>query len=139
MERPSISLILSFFKGRIVMINQYRYPIDETSLELPAGLIKPNETPEVCAKRELKEETGYYARNVEKIFSYFPSNSISNQQVNLCIASNLSKGKQQLEDDEIIDVILMDKSEVLDKISDGTITDGRTVLAILYASWLNRM
>ncbi|ENO12013.1 ADP-ribose pyrophosphatase [Thermoplasmatales archaeon SCGC AB-539-C06] len=116
LERPSISVILSFFDGKIVMIKQYRYAIKQTSLELPAGLIKLGETPEECAKRELKEETGFTAKNIKRVLSYYPSNSISNQQVHLCVADNLTEGKSKREEDEIIsDVILMSKPEIINK------------------------
>lgn len=133
-ERPSISVILSFFDDKIVMINQYRYAIKQTSLELPAGLIKSNETPEECAKRELKEETGFTAKNIKKVLSYYSSNSISDQQVHICIADGLTKGKPEREEDEIIDVVLLSKQDVIDKILDETITDGRTINAILYVT-----
>lgn len=131
LEAPDVSVIISFFRDEIVMVNQYRYAIGKDSLELPAGTLEPGESPEECAKRELEEETGFVAENVRKIFGFYPSNEVTNRYCHVCIADKLTKGKHNRQEDELIDVVLMDETEILDKILDETITDGRTITAML--------
>ena len=138
-EKIPVVTVLPIISGKIVMTKQYRYPIKSVSLELPAGHVWSNETPESCAERELKEETGFTTGKIEKILSYHPSAEYSNQIYHLFIAKDLKEGKTNREKHEIIDVELLDVRSVIEKIIDGTITDGRTITTVLLAKFMNKL
>jgi ADP-ribose pyrophosphatase len=137
-EKIPVVVVLPVISDKIVLVKQYRYPIKSISLELPAGHMKPNETPEECALRELKEETGFIAKKIEKLLSYHPSTEYSNQIYHMFIAKDLKEGKTDRERYEIIDVEVLKTDSVIEKIMDGTITDGRTITAVFLAKVMNK-
>jgi len=138
-EKIPVVVVLPIYSGKIVMVKQYRYPIKKASLELPAGHIWSDEKPIKCAKRELKEETGFKADKIEKILSYHPSAEYSDQIYHIFIAEDLKKGKTNREKYEIIDIELLDVKSVIKKIINGGITDGRTIVAVLLAKFLGKI
>jgi ADP-ribose pyrophosphatase len=138
-EKIPVIVVLPISLGKIVMVKQFRYPIKKVSLELPAGHVWPDETPVKCAKRELKEETGFTAGKIKKIFSYHPSTEYSDQVYHIFIAEELKKGNTNREKYEIIDMQLLDVESVIKKIIKGAITDGRTIVAVLLAKFLNKL
>jgi len=138
-EKIPVVVILPIISDKIVMIRQYRYPIESDSLELPAGHMRPNEAPEECATRELKEETGFIAGKIEKLLSYNPSNEYSNQIYHIFIADDLKNGKTNREKYEIVEVKLLKTESIIRKIMDGTIIDGRTITAIFLAKFMNKV
>lgn len=135
---PAVA-ILPIISDKIAMVKQYRYPIKSDSLELPAGHVWPNETPEGCAVRELKEETGFTAEKMEKMLSYHPSTEYSTQVYHIFIAEDLKDGEANREKYEIIDMELLKIDIVIKKIMEGKITDGRTITAVLLARHLDRI
>ena len=138
-EKIPVVVLLPILSNKIVMVKQYRYPIKSVSLELPAGHVWPNEKPLECAKRELKEETGFTAGKIEKILSYNPSTEYSDQVYHIFIAKDLKKGKISREKYELINVELLDIELVIEKIMNGTITDGRTIITVLLAKFMNKL
>jgi len=138
-EKIPVVVVLPVFSNKIVMVKQYRYPIKTDSLELPAGHVWPSEDPKTCAIRELKEETGFTAGNIEKILSYNPSTEYSDQVYHIFIVDDLKEGATEREKYELIDVELLSAKSVIDKILNGTITDGRTITAIFLAKYLNKI
>ena len=138
-EKIPVVVLLPIISNKIVMVKQYRYAIKSESLELPAGHVWPGEKPLECAKRELKEEAGFSAGKIEKILSYHPSTEFADQVYHIFIAQNLKKGKVNRENYEIIDVELLDVNSVIEKIMDGTITDGRTITTIFLAKFMKKI
>lgn len=138
-EKIPVVVILPIFSDKIVMVKQYRYPIKSDSLELPAGHVWPNEDPKECAERELKEETGYSAGKIEKIFEYHPSTEYSNQVYHIFIAEDLKEGKTDREKYELLDVELLDVPSLIEKIINGNITDGRTITAVFLAKAMGKL
>lgn len=138
-EKTPVVVVLPIFSNRIMMVKQYRYPIRSYSLELPAGHIKANETPEECAIRELKEETGFTTNKIKKLLSYNPSTEYSDQIYHIFIARDLVEGKPNREFYEVIDVELLPMDTVIKKILDGTITDGRTITAVFMGKFMNKL
>ena len=132
-------VVLPIISDKIVMVKQYRYPIKSDSLELPAGHVWPNETPEGCAVRELKEETGFTAKKMEKILSYHPSTEYSTQVYHIFIAEDLKDGEANREKYELIDMEILSPKSVVDKILNGKITCGRTITAVLLAKQMNKI
>jgi len=138
-EKIPVVTILPIISGKIVLVNQYRYPIRSDSLELPAGHLWLDEKPKDCAERELKEETGYTAGKIEKILEYHPSTEYADLVYHIFIAEELKEGKYNREKYELIDVELLDVDSVIQKIMDGSITDGRTITSVFLAKHLNKI
>lgn len=138
-EKTPVVTILPIFAGKIAMVKQYRYPIQSYSLELPAGHVKNDESPQECAKRELKEETGFTSNKLEELISYHPSTEYSDQVYHIFVAKDLVEGEPEREEYEIMGVELLSPRGVFERIMDGTIVDGRTITAMLIARFMNKI
>ena len=120
--------------GRIVMVRQTRYAIgNQSSLEIPEGGAPQGEDWQQTALRELQEETGYTAREIEPLLTnFYLSNSVTNECGALFIARQLTAGAQQLEETEDIQVELHTFDDLLAMIRSGVISDALTIMALLY-------
>jgi len=122
--------------GRIVLIRQFRYPMKKRLYELPAGKLNPGEDPELCAARELQEETGYVAGRLERLTSIYTTPGFCDELLHLYLASNLKKSPkgQALEEGERgLTVEIFPFEEVLKMIEDERIVDAKTICGILLA------
>ena len=119
--------------GKIILVKQYRFPAKKELWEIPAGKLKKGEKPELGAKRELKEETGFEAKKLKKMAEYFVSPGYTSEYQYLFVAKDLKKGKQLLEKDEIIKKVkAFSLNEILKMIKEKKIIDAKTILAISY-------
>lgn len=124
--------------GKIVMVKQFRNAMERVTLEIPAGARDDiTEDTAVCAKRELEEETGYVCGKLEKLLSLKSTVAFCNEFIDVYLATELQAGRQDLDEDEFIDVRPYDLSELCDKIYAGEIQDAKTVAAIL--AYANRI
>lgn len=124
--------------GRIVMVRQYRYPMEEITLEIPAGKLEIGENPYESALRELKEETGYTATGgLKEIGVIATTVAFSNEKIRLYIATDLKAGEQCTDEDEFINVSDYSLDELLTMVQDGRIYDAKTVTAICMIKALN--
>jgi ADP-ribose pyrophosphatase len=117
---------------RIILVRQYRHPIGEYILEIPAGTLKPGEDPEICARRELEEETGYVADELIHLLTIYPCPGYSGERLYIYLARGLRRGSQSLEIDEDLSVVELSIEEVLEAIKRNKIRDAKTIAAILY-------
>ncbi|WP_148683605.1 NUDIX hydrolase [Fervidicoccus fontis] len=124
--------VLPINDDRIVLIEQFRYPINKWIIEIPAGRVEKGEDPRNAALRELKEETGYTARNIEEVASFFVSPGYSDELMYLYIAEDLKKSEQSLEKGELIRLKELSIKEVKEMLKKREITDGKTLLALYY-------
>jgi ADP-ribose pyrophosphatase len=132
LDHPGAVGIVPFIDPkRIVMVKQYRYPVREVTLEIPAGKLTPGENPVLCARRELKEETGYSGGWMEPLLSYWPTPAFANEILHLFIARKIKPGASSPDDDEFIDRIVISLDEALKLIYRGEIKDSKTVIALL--------
>lgn len=129
-DHPGAVLILPVIDGEIVFVEQYRYPIERVLLELPAGKLDPGESPEECAKRELKEETGYVAGRLVSLGKVYTTPGFSTEVIHLFLALDLVKGKQNTDFDEFIVVKRIPEGEVLKLLREGGIEDAKTICAL---------
>lgn len=132
MEHPGASAILVVENNKILLVEQYRYAINQITLEIPAGKLNKGQTPLSCAKAELEEETGYKANKIKKIFSFTPSVAFDNETLHLFFAKGLKSGKMHLDDDEFLNVKWIDFDKALKMAKTGKITDSKTIIAIYY-------
>ena len=118
----------------VLLLRQYRYAADGFIWEIPAGVLEPGEAPEECARRELQEETGATARNIEHLTTVYTTPGFTDERIHLFLASGLSVSEQKLETDEVIDVVPRPLSEILEMIRDGEITDCKTIVGVLFVA-----
>jgi ADP-ribose pyrophosphatase len=129
-EHPEAAAIVAFPDRRhILMVRQWRYAIGCETLEIPAGKVDPGETAEVCAGRELVEETGQRPSRLMEIFSYYPAIGYADEVIRIFVATGLQK-VADAEEDEISAVEAVEFDQVHDMIMSGKIRDGKTVIAI---------
>jgi len=117
--------------GNIIFIRQYRHPVGEMVLEIPAGTLDEGENHLNCAARELEEEIGYTSSNIRFLSRICPSVGFCDENIYIYLATDLVKSKQNLDADEFIELEVYTPTEALRMISDGTIYDAKTVTAIL--------
>lgn len=122
---------------KVILENQYRYPIAQVVQEIPAGKLDAADEDRLeAAKRELREETGYTADEWIDMGLYYPAPAYSDEKITMYLAKGLHKGKNDLDEDEFIEVIEMPIEQVIEKIMSGEITDGKTQVAVLKAAKL---
>lgn len=133
-KRDSV-VVLVKKEEKLLVTKNYRFLINKNSIELPAGEIEENESIINAAKREVLEETGIQIKNEQIISMIHPSNGITNQQIYIVFAEYES-GNLKKQEDEIVNVYWMKKQEIENKIKNGEITDGPSIVSI---SFLNSM
>jgi ADP-ribose pyrophosphatase len=118
----------------IVLIRQYRYAANGYLYEVPAGRPdRPGEDWEVCARRELEEETGLVAGSLEYLTAIHTTPGFTDELIHLFLARDLRKGATARDVDEFIEIVRLPLSEALALVRDGSITDGKTICTLLYA------
>jgi ADP-ribose pyrophosphatase len=117
---------------RLVLERQYRYPVEQVMIEFPAGKLEPGEDRLVCARRELKEETGYTAREWARAGVIHPVISYSTEFIEIWFARGLTAGARQLDAGEFLDVMTATPDELAQWCRDGMVTDAKTVAGMLW-------
>jgi ADP-ribose pyrophosphatase len=136
LEHPGAVAILAVLDdGRVLLERQYRYPIAQAVIEIPAGKINTGEDPLLCAQRELQEETGYTAKHWSKIRRIHPVISYSTEFIDIYLAEGLSPGPARLDEEEFLDVFASPLEELLNWVETGKITDVKTIISTY---WLER-
>lgn len=132
-KHPGAAAVLPVLPdGRLIFVRQYRYPVQQVTLEIPAGkLDMVGEDPLECAKRELSEETGYQADNYIFLTKLATTVGFSNEFIYIYGADGLHSGKQHTDEDEFINVQLLTMEEAMEKIKSGEICDAKSITAVL--------
>jgi ADP-ribose pyrophosphatase len=122
---------------RVVLVRQYRYPIDEVLLELPAGKLDPGEDARACAARELQEETGWRGREIHELGSFLTTPGFTDEVLYAFLATPLAAAHDAAPDpDEAIEIVTMPVGELLEACRSGEIRDAKT-LATIFLAQLN--
>ena len=120
---------------RVLLVHQFRYASGGFLYEVPAGRPDvPGEPWEVCARRELEEETGYVAGGLTYLSAIFTTPGFTDERIHLFLATDLSEGSHQRDHDEFMELVTLRLSEALDLIQTGEITDAKTICTLLYAA-----
>jgi ADP-ribose pyrophosphatase len=120
---------------QILLIRQYRYAAGGYLLEVPAG--RPDqegEDWEVCARRELQEETGLVAEKLIPLTAIYTTPGFTDEKIHLFLAIGLTNGENSLDEDEFLETVTMPMSEALRMVRDGEITDAKTICILLYSA-----
>lgn len=120
--------------NKIVMVEQYRKPMDRVLIEIPAGKLEKGEEPAHTAVRELEEETGYECESLEWLISFYTSPGFADEIVHVYVAKGLSKKKDaaSLDEDEFVNVMEVTLEEVLQLVKEQKVYDAKTAYAIQY-------
>lgn len=120
--------------GTILLLSQYRHAVGGRIWEIPAGTLDPGETPEVCARRELVEETGFSASSWKKLGEITPVPGYSDERIHLYLATDLTAAAQSLDENEILDVHRFSLDEAIDMVHTGRIQDAKSICGLLFAA-----
>ena len=131
-EHPgAVAIVARTTDDEVILARQYRHATGEDLLEIPAGTREEGEDPIETAKRELQEETGYTTNNIRQLAAFYTAPGFTNEMMFLFEATQLTSGKQQLEEDEFIDVVRVHRDDALAMIRDGRIKDAKTIVGLL--------
>jgi ADP-ribose pyrophosphatase len=120
----------------VLMVRQYRYPMHEVTLEVPAGKLEAGETPLACGLRELREEVGRTCNAYTDLGKLYPTPAYDTEVIHMYLAQELSAPtQQQLDEEEFLDVMELPLSEAVSMVMDGKIPDAKTQIALL-KTWL---
>lgn len=129
-EHPGGVGILVIDQGCILLVKQYRKAIGRMVIEIPAGKLDYQEDPELCAIRELREETGVVVRQLTHIGDIYPSVGYTTEKIGLYFSNSLqSIGEQDLDEDEAVEMIWLDRRDFEAEIRQGHIQDAKTIAA----------
>ena len=130
-KHPGAAAILAFDeKNRLILVRQHRYPHGYV-LEIPAGTLEKGESPKACALREIQEETGYRAKRMTHLVTYYPSIGYNTEAIHCFVASGLTQVKKKLDTDEFITVKKIELPKLLKMIKAGKIIDSKTICAVM--------
>lgn len=123
--------------GKMIAVRQFRKPLERTIVEIPAGKLEPGEEPLACAIRELEEETGYAAKNMELLSTFYTSPGFADEILYVYVATGLTKGESRPDEDEFVDVLELTLEQAQELHRTGEIRDAKTVVALF--AWENRV
>lgn len=139
-RHPGASAVVPFLGDpdgedpQVLLLRQYRYAADGWLYEIPAGRLDANEEPEACARRELREETGCEADEIEHLITFYTTPGFIDEKIHVFMATGLTAGEHEREKDEFLEAAPMALSRALEMIRDGEIKDGKTIVGLLYAA-----
>ena len=114
----------------VVLIKQFRHAAGGFIYEIPAGKLHPGEDPKDCAARELEEEIGYRAGKLDLLSSIFTAPGFTDEVIHIYKATGLSKGRQQLDRDEVLEIVEVSLQESIEMIRAGSIRDAKTMVGL---------
>lgn len=127
----AVAIVALTQKEDVLMVKQYRKAPESALLEIPAGKLEKNETKEECAQRELMEETGYCACDMEYVTSFYTSPGFTNELIHLFFARNIKQRQMQCDEDEYIKLEYIPLDNAISKIYKGEIKDSKTITGLL--------
>ena len=126
-----VAIIAVDADDNVLLVNQFRKPIEKELLEIPAGGIEPGEDPETTVRREMREETGYLPRKVERLGGFYSTPGYCTEYLYLYLATDLIPGQLHAEDTENISLVRVPVSQIPSRITSGSICDAKSIAGLL--------
>jgi len=117
----------------VVIVRQYRYPVEEEMLEIPAGKLEYGEIPYNCAIRELSEETGYTAKKWIDLGVIYPSAGVYGEKLYQYLALDLQQGEMHLDENELLSVEEVHIDKLIEEIMANSLKDAKTIIGVMKA------
>ncbi len=118
-------------EDNILLVKQFRKPVEKELLEIPAGGIDPGEDPETAVRREMREETGYLPRKLESLGGFYSAPGYCTEYLHLYLASDLTPSRLTAEDTESIELVRVPVSQIMSLINSGSICDAKSIAGLL--------
>ena len=115
----------------VLLVSQYRKPVEKELLEIPAGGIDPGEDPETAVQREMREETGYLPRKVERLGGFYSAPGYCSEYLHLYLAADLTHSPLQAEDTDSIELVRVPTGQIFELIASGEICDAKSIAGLL--------
>ena len=130
-SHPGGAAIVALKDGMIILVSQFRYPLNQKIYELPAGKLDHSENPVECAKRELEEETGFISKNFIKLGEIVSTPGFCNERLHLFLAKELKPGNKNHDEGEYgMETHFFTFAQIEEKIFNGEIIDAKTICAV---------
>ena len=120
-------------ENNVLLVRQYRKPVERVLLEIPAGGMESGEDALVCARRELEEETGFSAERWEELGFFYTSPGFCTEQMHLYLATELRPAKNAADDDENIELVRVPLTSIPELIASGEVCDAKSIAGLLIA------
>lgn len=127
------AMVPVFDDGQIGLIKQFRHAVNDFLWEIPAGTLEARETPLECAQRELIEEIGYQANDFKKLAEILPAPGYTDECIHVFLATGLTPAKQDLDDDEVLELHPTAFDRAIHMILEGKIRDAKSIVGLLLA------
>ena len=130
----AVAVIAITNEGKLVLVEQYRKALERSIIEIPAGKLERGEEPELAAKRELEEETGYGCHEISYLQSFATSPGFADEVIHLYVAKDLYEieEKAELDEDEFVSLMEVSIEEAEEMVRDQKIYDAKTAFAVLW-------
>ncbi|KIL34292.1 ADP-ribose pyrophosphatase [Cohnella kolymensis] len=129
-RHPGAVAVLALVDNKMLVVEQFRKPLDKVQVEIPAGKLDPGEAPETAAVRELEEETGYRARSISHLHSFSTSPGFAEEILHVYFTDDVEKGELKLDEDEFLTCEAITLEQAMEYIRQGRICDAKTLLAV---------
>ncbi len=132
-HRGAVAMVAVDDEGQVLLVRQFRKPLEKLSLEIPAGTREPGEEARTTAERELAEETGFRGRNWTHLNSFYSAPGFCTEQLDVYLVEELEAVSGAPDDDEYIELLRAPLNKALEWVSDGTICDAKSIIGLLLA------
>lgn len=122
--------VIAIMDDRMIVVEQFRKPLERSLVEIPAGKLDPGEEPLEAAGRELKEETGYTCEDIRLVCSFYTAPGFSDEIIHMYIAEDLINGEMNPDEDEFLSCESITLEQAQQYITDGRIRDAKTIMAV---------
>ncbi|WP_409346514.1 NUDIX hydrolase [Paenibacillus sp. MBLB4367] len=137
-KHPGAVGVLALIDDKMIVVEQYRKPLEKSQVEIPAGKLDPGEDPQHAALRELEEETGYRCESLKHVCSFYTSPGFADEILHLYVAERLTKGVANPDEDEFLECEAITLDQAQRYIAEKRISDAKTITAV-YAWQLYRL
>jgi len=129
----SCVIVPVFADNSVALVKQYRHAAKKYLLEIPAGTLEENESPEDGAKREVEEEIGVVAGKIEKLTEFYVSPGFLTEKMHVFLATQLKETKQNLDKDEFLSIEKFSFAQIFEMIKNSEIEDAKTIAGVILA------